>query len=722
MYLRRVSVRIGTAALIAQAVAAQLVQQPQLPGSAIAQWQDPLPPLHVSLGLNLTLEMREFQSPVMPTGFVPAAGAYTGTWVWGYRDAAGNPETSYIGPVVRAQRNVPTRIRWRNMLPHTSASNLTAWLASTDTSIHWADPMQAGMGMANYAGSIPTVPHLHGAELPPQLDGGPEQFFTSDGVAHGADYYSMVGAAANEAIYRYPNTQEATTLWFHDHALGITRLSVTAGLAGVYQLGDLFGRYPRGLSSFAIDSEPTIPLVIQDRSFDINGQLYFDNAGINPDLHPFWVPEFLGDTIVVNGKVWPTFGTQAAPKAAKRYRFAMVNGSNARTYELFFEDPVTGLGGPPMWIIGTDGGLLDLPVRLDPSLQQKLLVMPGERYDVVVDFNDTAWRLANPNFSGQLILRNTGNTPYPGGDAPDPATTGQILKCFIGAAPTRDRGYDPASGIALRTPMVRLANPTTGTANVAANVTRQLTLNEVIGPGGPVEVLVNNTKWDGLSVATDVFAGGVRPDMQLMPFAHNNNWLSETPTEGTVELWEVVNISADAHPLHLHLVQFQLMNREDIDAGAYIGLYDSLFPASSAIDPQTGAPFPGGVYIGGYGPPGDYRTANPAKLGGNPAVEPFLLGNVTVAKPQEAGWKDTLVVMPGQVTRFIVRYAPLDTPLTARASQKAYAFDPNGGLGYVLHCHILDHEDNEMMRPNFVLPNPQAPAPNRRRLRLGRDY
>src|SRR5262252_8681160 len=200
---------------------AQIVQSPQLPGAAIPKWIDPLPPLHITSSTDLVLRMREFQSPVLPTGFQPQHGTYTGTWVWGYRDAAGNPETSYIGPVVLATRGTPTRIRFRNELPDTTTSNLTFWLTNTDQTLHWADPLGTGMSRNHFQGSIPAVPHLHGGMVPPQLDGGPEQFFTADGVNHGADYYSMAGAAANETIFRYPNAQEAAPIWFHDHALGI---------------------------------------------------------------------------------------------------------------------------------------------------------------------------------------------------------------------------------------------------------------------------------------------------------------------------------------------------------------------------------------------------------------------------------------------------------------------------------------------------------------------
>ena len=229
--------------------------------------------------------------------------------------------------------------------------------------------MPMGDCAQHYAGPIPTVPHLHGGEVPPVIDGGPDAWFTSDGAYHGHGYYTHPGVAAagNEAVYRYPNTQEAAMIWFHDHLLGATRLNVYAGLAGAYPLIDPGLALPTGLHPVGLQqgaSGPVdylVPLVLQDRMFDVNGQLFFPNVGINPE-HPFWIPEFVGDTIVVNGKVWPFLNVQP-----KRYRFLFVNGSNARTYELFLVNPATKAMGPPIWQIGTDGGYLDAPVKIDPN-------------------------------------------------------------------------------------------------------------------------------------------------------------------------------------------------------------------------------------------------------------------------------------------------------------------------------------------------------------------
>ena len=771
------------------------LQGTPLPGSAIKKWIDPLPTPYITGANSLELQMTEFQSRVMPTGFVPATGVYNGTWVWGYllpEQVPGPTQTipipSYIGPVILAKRGAPTEVTYVNNLGDTTTSMVEAWKSSTDLTLHWADPLGQGSQMTNYVGPIPAVAHLHGGEVPPQLDGGPDSWFTSDGNYFGMAYYtgagSLMQAASHPAtgilgdryfnttdgkiyeytaaniwaafpgsIYRYPNTQEASNIWFHDHTMGVTRLNVYAGLAGGYLISDAFDtlsgkgyNLPAGLGWHDLGGETIIPLVLQDRMFDTNGQLYFPNTPINPD-HPFWVPEFVGDTIVVNGKVWPTIGTKTAPIPSKRYRFLFLNGSNARTYDLFLVDMVTGKMGPPMWIIGTDGGYLDAPVKIDPNGlgMKKLLMMPGERYDVIIDFNDPAWRAANPAFSGQLVLRNTAKTPFPNGAYPTTTTIGQIVKLFIGA-PVADTSYDPASGVTLRgdpsvtnpiPPIVRLPGTPKGPAIVETGIgqnvhkVRQLTLNEVMGPGGPLDILVNNTELSGFSRAIDRFTNGVRPD--FTPNMSGTSYLSEMPQEGETEVWDIINLTADAHPVHLHLVQFQLVSRQKFNVTTYNKLYNSLFPGSSKIDPMTGLPFPPGTFIGGFGPPADYNTGKPWSaldtfgkpsvtkyLGGNPDVRAvmksnarpvYMKGTPTPPQAHEEGWKDTVIMYPGEVTRIVVRWSPTDMPIPAAPADITslyYPFDPNDGYGYVWHCHIIDHEDDEMMRPDSVVVNPAA--------------
>ena len=698
---------VGATALSRSGVAQVLAaagREPLAAGS-IRQFVDPLPELEVVRAGRGRIELRmsEFRTQVLPR-------AMPQTWVWGYLRPGEQGRSSYLGPVIVAERGTPTEVKWVNDLGRTRTTRLRWWVDATDQTMHWADPLHreanrcaeavevgtpaTGMCARHYHGPVPATAHLHGGEVPPVIDGGPDSWYTSDGRYTGHGYYSRHPSAhADHAVYRYPNVQEAAPIWFHDHTLGLTRLNVYAGLAGAYLITDPANPPPATLPR-------PVPLVIQDRMFDTDGQLVFP-AGVpfipNPE-HPYWVPEFIGDTILVDGKVWPFLEVEP-----KRYRFLFLNGSNARGYEMFLEHRHGGRPGPAMWQIGTDGGYLDRPVKIDPSADRgelrRLLMLPGERADVIVDFAGVA-----PG--GRLLLRNVANAPYPGGDPVDPKTTGRIMEFRVVPQTLPDTSYDPASGAPLRRPMVRLVDPHSGTIadGVRAHRVRQLTLNEVLGdptnvggvdyPGGPLEILVNNTELPGTE----------RPDFTPITLRGITTYYSELPREGETEVWEIVNLTADTHPIHLHLVQFQLMNRQRFHVEAYAAAY--------------AAAFTGGTYRPGVGPPLDYRHGNPRALGGNPDITPFLAGPRRPPPPNEAGWKDTIITPPAQVTRIVVRWAPTDLPATTPRRNAFYPFDPGGKHGYVWHCHIIDHEDNEMMRPTNVKPNPNAA----RTYIQGKDY
>jgi FtsP/CotA-like multicopper oxidase with cupredoxin domain len=737
----KLSMAGGTATFLAtrarfmkQAFAAQSPQIP-LPGKAIPQFVDPVPNLldgdHliVAGGGSITLEMREQLTQGLPAGMPQ-------TYAWSYLKPGQDTRASYLGPVIIATRGTPTEMKFINQLGNAAATNVLAYKYGTDQTLHWADPLnhEANMwnhmatppapgseGAANYEGPIPACVHLHGGEVPPHLDGGPDAWFTSDGQYVGHAFYSQDGNSPKKySIYRYPNSQEGALIWFHDHTLGATRLNVYCGLAGAYLITD------------PANDPPNLPelvaLVIQDRTFDTNGQFFLpaDSAGgvlwsPNPE-HPYWVPEFVGDAIVVNGKTWPFLNVEP-----KRYTFMFINGSNARTYEMALTDPLSKNPGPAFWVIGTDGGYLDAPVKIDPAIKgnNKLVMMPGERYWVIVDFKGYEAGAIGPNgaaYSGTWMLKNTAKTPFPGGATPSQGTVDRIMQFRVGGGPVTDTSYDPATRDPLRTPMVRLAP-------AMVQEKRQLTLNEVMGmpknavdpvtgaltayPGGPLEILVNNTKWSGERVTgvdqTGMYTFESRSDFTLDKTG--TNLVSEWPREGTTELWEIINLTADAHPIHLHLVQFQLLNRQNFDVPKYNAAYNAAFPGGG-YDPMTGQPYPAGMYIPAFGPPLNYNTGNPNALGGNPDINAlagkktaYLQGKPTPPLPQENGWKDTVVAYPGQVTRFLVRWAPTDIPANTAPQNANFPFDPDGGHGYVWHCHIVDHEDNEMMRPDVVVSN-----------------
>src|SRR5262249_18950623 len=315
-----------------------------------------------------------------------------------------------------------------------------------------------------------------GAEGPSAFDGAPHAWFTPGLADKGKGFVTN--------IYTYPNGQEAATLWLHDHALGMTRLNMYAGLAAFYLIRDAYDTGVAGTGLNLPAGPYEIELCVQDRQFDTNGQWLFpagNPAGLNgtppnPEIHPFWIPEFFGDAIVVNGKTWPYLNGEP-----RRYRFRLLNGCNARFLELRLADSSSHRPGPAFWQIGTDGGLLDRPVALSkPGAPhtRRLVLSPAARADLIIDFT---------GFEGRtLILLNSANAPFPSGDAPDPETNGQVMQ-FRVSLPLQgiDSSFDPARpGATLRggpdqaPAIVRLALPALGT--IAPGVTiskrRQLIL------------------------------------------------------------------------------------------------------------------------------------------------------------------------------------------------------------------------------------------------------
>ncbi len=686
------------------------VQVPQtaLPGSSIrqqfGQFVEPVPTFvgkRVSAP-TITVRVQEFQQQILPASlYAQLKPPYTkGTYLWGYQVDA--RPVSYPGFTVEAHRNHPTVITYVNDLPLPASSRLEP-LLTIDQTLHWADPLKRGKSYTEdpYKGPIPTVTHLHGGETPSSFDGTPNQWFTRTGL-HGKGYATLRPTSGNSAIYLYPNAQEATTLMFHDHTLGATRLNVYAGLVTGYLIRD---QYDTGLPNNPLrlpSGKQEIELVLQDRQFDTNGQVLFpdgspcglDGCPPNPKVHPYWIPEFFGDVIAVNGKSWPYLNVEP-----RRYRFRFINAANARFLRMFLVNSTKPGGQTPVfWQIGTDGGLLDSPVKLDNSPfydyskgnpQNALFLGSAERADTIVDFT---------NFAGQTFtLKNDAPAPYPSGmeGTLDPDTSGQVMQFRVNLPlSSPDTSYNPASGEPLRggkqqpLPIVRLANPQTGTlaVGVKPSVTRQLVLISVKLPdpvtGSLVEILLNNTKWMGTIDDTNKPVPGSQPATMGQGY-----YITELPQVGSTEVWEIINLTPDAHPIHIHLIQFQLLSRYNFRATDYRTAYFSSFP--------------GGVFKGGYGPPFLYTKPNKdGAIGGNPGVKDFLSGTIIPPDANEAGWKDTVKAEFGQVTRVVARWAPQDVPVKAvKPGQNLYPFDPTVGPGYVWHCHMIDHEDNEMMRP-----------------------
>ena len=504
---------------------------------------------------------------------------------WGYGGA------EYLGPTIEVTRGTPLSL---NVVNNLGAHPL---VASIDTTLHGVQ--------ASDATSPRVALHQHGGNIEPQSDGYPEDAFMP-----GQNY-----------VYNFNNNQEAATLWYHDHALGMTGLNVMAGLAGFYLIRDIDdpagGNGPLGIPA---GPPYEVPLVLQDRSFNPDGSLFFPSAP--------WEPEFLGDVATVNGKAWPNLNVDRT-----MYRFRIINGSSSRTYKLKLSSK------QPIIQIGTDGGMLNAPVQLNA-----LLLSPGERADVLIDFGSSL-----PG--DKIILENDAAAPYPsgrasvvvGGTFPLP----EIMQFTVNAG-AASPGVVPQT-LRLNKPLIR---PITTTPVRQ----RFLTLVEIAGETAPLVMLLNHVYWDE---------------------ALNNPALMEQPKVDTVEQWNIINLTPVAHPLHLHLVMFQILNRQKINTTQYMKAYLATGPRTVLTHHAPGGP----TVPAGY-----------------PPLDPtlFSIGPVRSPAPNEAGWKDTVLVNPSEVIRLII-------PFGAQAA-------PNLPFGnsftgrYVWHCHMIDHEDNEMMLPFEVVP------------------
>jgi spore coat protein A, manganese oxidase len=582
------------------------------------------PPVHVPVmqgtTAKYTVTAKKIRAQLLPPGF-PSTTVFAYGGVVNFAESGQRPDirTAFTmpGPTFEAVRGRQILVQYRNELDggHIFPVDPTLMVANPNN-MPMPDPPFTPFppGYAAAQSPIPIVTHLHGGVTPSDSDGFVDSWFTRGELKKGPTFTS--------STFRYFNAQLATTLWYHDHTIGMTRLNVAAGLAGAYLIREQNDPVARFLPSGKYE----IPLLLQDRAFNSDGSIHFTQVGDNPDIHPYWDPEYFGDTILVNGKVWPNLRVDR-----HQYRFRIINASNARFYNLKLSN------GMSFTQIGGDGSYLPAPATV-----KEALIAPAERLDVLIDFSHVP-------AGTKIILQNTANQPFPGGDPNDPATTGRVMRFEVRNTPSVHPPALPATLISIPT------------------------LVETEGIGNPKLFTLNEQESD---------AG--EPFAVLLDGQHFDANITEVPRVGTTEAWYFQNLSEDAHPIHVHLVEFQLEDRQNIDVERFKAYWESLNGTTLPLDHPT-------VKVNVETPVFDPATGT---------THDFLTGPSEPPSPQESGWKDTFVAPPGKVTRVVLRFAPQYTPESALVPGfNPFPFDSSRGPGYVWHCHILDHEDNDMMRP-----------------------
>jgi spore coat protein A len=610
-----------------------------------------------------------------------------GTKLLGYADT-NNPVNRHLGGIIIAQRNRPVQITFTNQLPANH-------ILPVDTTIPGASLAQNRIAT-----------HIHGGLVPWISDGGPFDWFAPDGT-HGASFLNNSVSypiprtwAPGQAEYYYPNAQSARLVWYHDHAVGITRLNAYAGIASGYIIRD-----PNGLEGQLIaQGMPNnieaggleIPLVIQDKIFkNANpqaartypqyetpiGDLWYPYAydrsrwslnGTRIPRTPSCIAEFFGDTMLVNGTVYPS-----ATIPPRRVRLRVLNACNARflNFQILKKDNspdgvtlVNGVPtndpGPSMMQIGTEAGFLNAPVSIPAKvpffvtldarnghptfMQHGLLMAPAERADLIVDFSGYAQ-------GTRFVVYTDCPAPFPSGDAvndykphgngmgPDTRTLMEIVIGSANGVPS-----DPPlslAGLAMDpAPLVPPGNATPTLPN--GTTVRRLSLNETFDAYGRLIQMLG----------TDVKVGA----------GYGREYATQSTENiiaGSTEVWRIFNTTGDTHPMHFHLINLQIISRQPYDVDAFL-------------------------------------------LNGTET----MLGEAYAPDPNEQGWKETIRMNPGEVTTVIAKFDLPNVPFTTPSSPRA----GNNGLGvtapagqavheYVWHCHILEHEEHDMMRPLVVI-------------------
>ncbi|XAR68388.1 Bilirubin oxidase [Bertholletia excelsa] len=407
--------------------------------------------------------------------------------------------------------------------------------------------------------------------------------------------FSETGPTWTQSTYTYPNVQHAGNLWYHDHTLGLTRVNLLAGLIGPYVIRD-----PSLDAKLKLPAGPEFDrhLMVFDRSFYADGSLYMNYTGNNPTIHPQWRPEYFGEAIIVNGKAWPYLVVKR-----RKYRFRIINASNAR----YFRFSLT--NGLVFIQVGSDASYLPSPVTT-----KTILLSPSEIADVVVDFSMAS--------AGESELTNDAPYPFPTGNPVNPLNS-KIMKFIIN--PGAPNPPDDS-----RVPLFLKSYVLPNAAR--ASITRYIVLYEYqTSTGSPTHLYINGKRYE--------------------------DPVTETPKTGSIEVWEVINLTGDNHPLHIHLAEFQAIKVQQL------------------------------VDLAGFT---SCMTAKNDAIACN--VTAHATGKLVDVPETEKTWKNVVKIEPGYQTTVVVKFNLID-------ADDPYPFDVTAEPGYLYHCHILDHEDNEMVRP-----------------------
>lgn len=562
------------------------------------------------------------------------------TPVWGYGEAGQG--VTWPGRTIEINTaDDPLEVTWANQLarlPH---------LLPVDTSLHWAYSLQGYEGYSIGRNGIPVVPHVHGGRNDSPFDGNPEYFFSPGWAVRGPRWESR------KYYYGGPDwNQVAGMNWYHDHALGITRLNVYAGLAGFFAVRD-HADTGKADNPLGLPADPyELGYAVQDRMFRSSGELFYpafpgdpfyadfitdEGAYLPEDRFPGGGPtalaEFFGDHMLVNGVIWPKASVEP-----RQYRVRFLNGTDSRFMRLRLKVITGGAGNPaatdpaagyplPFYVIGSDQSLRATAVRLD-----EIDFAPGERLDLVVDFKEV------PAGSRVIVENLLGDAPF-GGELPTEADL------FPDRRTDRVMAFDVEMPFNSNRPETQIMDGSHlgGGVHVPDAVrTRRLALFEGTDEYGRLQPLLGTAE-----PVTDVEGNTVNGTLAW------HQPITENPGLGDTEIWELYNATGDAHPIHVHLVHFEVMNRQRFKADL----------VEQPVEQHNGSEGSG------------FRLERVEAIGQeyDPAAA-------------EQTRRDMVMALPGEVTRIRM------------------TFDKPGH--YAWHCHILSHEDHEMMRPYHVGPGP----------------